>query len=163
MLLNRNNARRRNSYLVCWRWWRRRRSSGLSTLLPLLCSFFYFPLFAFFLCLDLSALSPLCLFLVFCLCASACLCSCSRCYFLSGSKETETWWRAGRLVAFFLRCSWPFSVAFLCGLLCFFEKKQGNNKSTLFFSSSLLPPFLVGSLLSPFIRPELVVTVAFNE
>jgi len=26
----------------------------------------------------------------------------------------------------------PLLVAFLCGLLCFFEKKQGNNKSTLF-------------------------------
>jgi len=37
----------------------------------------------------------------------SCVLLCSRCYFLSVSREKETWRRTGGLLTFFLRCSWP--------------------------------------------------------
>jgi hypothetical protein len=80
--------------------------------LPLLLFFFRLTSVFGFLCLVSSCPSPvLCVFrspMALCFCSSSLyyLCSyvllCSRCYFLSGSRETEAWWRTGRLVAFFL-------------------------------------------------------------
>jgi len=90
----------------------------------------------------------------------SCVLLCSRCYFLSGSRETETWWRTGGLAAFFLRCSWSLSVASSVSLR--------RNRGTKVFS--ILPPVLCFSrgfsvmpaFFFPFVLPPVRCFFFFN-
>jgi len=77
--------------------------------------------------------SPLCSF-------CSCILLCSRCSFLSGSRETETWWRTGGLVAFFLRCSWP--------PLFLWEETRGTKVCPFSSSSPSSSPCFVSPRLS---------------